>query len=111
MLTYELLLEALQAYLDEGWQVEIFPWVVRVGVSGLLDNATIKYCLEFLETLRQCWQRIIADTAKESVKAFYSMHCVCCKALDIGPRSSGLRSTRIKAGASHAISGMTLVSL
>ena len=56
MRTYAPLLEALQAYLDEGWQVEIFPWVV--GVRGLLDDATIKCCLEFLEIPRQsrCWQ-------------------------------------------------------
>ena len=34
MRTYAPLLEALQVYLDEGWQVEILPWVV--GVRGLL---------------------------------------------------------------------------
>jgi hypothetical protein len=28
MCTYAPLLEVLQAYHDEGWQVEIFPWVV-----------------------------------------------------------------------------------
>ncbi len=44
---YAPFLEALQVYLIEGWQVEIFPWVV--GVRCLLDSATIKCCLEFLE--------------------------------------------------------------
>ena len=43
---YAQLLEALLAYHDEGWQVEIFAWVV--GVRGLLDSETIKCCLEFL---------------------------------------------------------------
>ena len=102
MRTYAPLLEALQAYLDEGWQVEIFPWVV--GVRGLLDDGTIKCCLEFLEIPRQRWQQIIADTAKESVKAFYSLHRVRCKALHIGPRSSGMQTTRNNAGASTASS-------
>ena len=59
--TYTQLLEALQAYLDEGWQVEIFPWVV--GIRGLLNSATIKSCLEFLTVPRQRWERIIEDVA------------------------------------------------
>jgi hypothetical protein len=50
--TYAPLLEALQAYLDEGWQVESFPWVI--GVRYLLDSAAIKCCLEFLEVHRKC---------------------------------------------------------
>ncbi len=36
MRTYAPHLEALQAYRDEGWQVEIFPWVI--GVRCLLDS-------------------------------------------------------------------------
>ena len=67
---YAPLLEALQAYLDEGWQVEIFPWVI--GVCGLLDSAAIKNCLAFLEKQRKCWRRIIEET-DESVKAFYCL--------------------------------------
>ncbi len=46
MRTYTPLLEALKVYLDEGWQVEIFPWVV--SIRGLLNSAAIKSCLEFL---------------------------------------------------------------
>ena len=97
MRTYTPLLEALQAYLDAGWHIEIFPWVV--GIRGLLNSATIKNCLEFLTVPRQRWERIIEDVAKESVKAFYSLHRVRCKALKLGPRSSGLRTTRNEAGA------------
>ena len=70
---YTPLLEALNVYLDEGWQAEIFPWVV--GIRGL-NSAMIKSCLEFLTVLRQRWERIIEDVAKESVKAFYSLHRV-----------------------------------
>ncbi len=83
--TYAPLLEALQAYLDDGWQVEIFPWVV--GVCGLVNRDAIKCCLEFLDMPRQSWQRITEDTAKESVQAFYVLHRVRCKALQIGPWS------------------------
>jgi hypothetical protein len=49
--TYAPLLEALQAYLDEGRQVEIFPWVV--GVRGPVDSVAIKCCLEFLDLPRK----------------------------------------------------------
>ena len=94
MRTYAPLLQALQTYLDEGWQVEILPWVV--GVRGLLDGDTIRCCLEFLEIPRQCWKRIIEDTAKDSEKAFYSLHPVRCKAPHMGP--CGLRTTRNIAG-------------
>jgi len=57
--TYAPLLEALQAYLDEGWQVESFPWVI--GVRYLLDSAAIKCCLEFLEIQRKCGRQIIEE--------------------------------------------------
>ncbi len=36
MRTYAPLLEALQAYCNEGWQDEILPWVIRV--RGRLDS-------------------------------------------------------------------------
>ena len=58
-----------------------FPWVV--GIRGLLNSL----------------KRIIEDVAKESVKAIYSQHRVRCKALKLGPRSSGLHTTRNVAGA------------
>jgi hypothetical protein len=90
MRTNATLLEALQVYLDEWWRVEILPWVV--GVSGLLDNDTIKSCLEVLEIQRQCWRGITEDTARESVKNFYSLHRVRCRAVTMGPQSSGLRA-------------------
>jgi hypothetical protein len=92
MRTYTPLLEALKVYLEEGWQVEIFPWVV--GIRGLLNSAAIKSCLEFLAVPRQRWERIIEDVAKESVKAFYSQHRVRCKALKLGPRSSVVHTRR-----------------
>ncbi len=62
----------MHVYLDEGWQVEIFPWVV--GILCLLNSAVIKSCLEFLAVQLQHWEQIIEDVAKESVKAFYSQH-------------------------------------
>ena len=94
--TYTPLLAALQAYPDDGWQVELFPWVV--GVRGLLDSAAIQCCLEFLELPRKCWRRIIEDTAKESVKAFYALHRVRCKALQLAPRPCRMRTAQNKAG-------------
>ncbi len=74
MRTYTALLEALKVYLDEGWQVEIFSWVV--GISSLLNSAEIKSCLEFLAVLWRSWELIIDNVAKESVKAIYSQHLV-----------------------------------
>jgi hypothetical protein len=76
MRTHAPLLEALQAYREEGWQVEIFPWVI--GVRGLLDRESIKCCLEFLELPLQSWRKIIEDAAKASVTAFYCLHRVRC---------------------------------
>ncbi len=32
--------EALKVYLDEGWQVEIFPWVVGIRVQRRVAPAT-----------------------------------------------------------------------
>ena len=104
MRTYAPLLEALQAYLNEGWQVEIFPWVV--GIRGLLDSAAIQCCLEFLEIPRKCWLLIIEDTAKESVKAFYVLHRVRCKALQTGPWSGRMRTTHNKVGVLNVRSGV-----
>ena len=102
--TYAPLLEALQAYIDDGWQVEIFPWVV--GVRGLVNQDAIQCCLEFLDMPRKSWRRIIEDTAKESVKAFYVLHRVRCKALQIGPWSGRMRSKQAKAGVLNTRSGV-----
>ena len=64
----------MQAYLDEGWRVEILPWVV--GILGLqaLDSDTILSCPDFLEIPRHHWRRITGESAKdsESVKALCS---------------------------------------
>ncbi len=94
--TYAPLQEALQAYLDDGWQVEIFPWVV--GVHGLVNRDAIQCCLELFDMPRKSWRRIIEDTAKESVKALYVLHRVRCKALQIGPWSGRMRTKQAKAG-------------
>ena len=102
--TYAPLLEALQAYLDDGWQVEIFPWVV--GVRGLVNQDAIQCCLEFLDMPRKSWRRIIEDTAKESVKAFYVLHRVRCKALQLGPRSGRMQAKQNNAGVSNTRSGV-----
>jgi hypothetical protein len=102
--TYAPLLEALQAYLDEGWQVEIFPWVV--GVCGLVDSVAIKCCLEFLDMPLKSWRRIIEDTGKESVKPFYVLPRVRCKALKIGPWSGRMRTKRNKAGVLNTRTGV-----
>ncbi len=39
MRTYTPLLAEMQVYIVEGWQVEIFPWVV--GVCGLRCNQVL----------------------------------------------------------------------
>ncbi len=57
MRTYVPLLEALQAYLDQGWQAEILLWVV--SVCGLLDSETIRivwtYVLSFKAFKSTSW--------------------------------------------------------
>jgi hypothetical protein len=70
--TYGPLVEALRAYVADGWQVKILPWVV--GVRGMIDAKSGSEVLNFLEVPRARHPRIIEDVTTESVKALYSLH-------------------------------------
>ena len=91
MRTYAPLLDALRSYSAEGWQIEILPWVV--GIRGLLVKASILKVLDFLSVPRKSWDSIVEGAAIASVKAFYSLHQVRCKALHPSNPAKGLRST------------------
>jgi hypothetical protein len=104
---YTPILEAPQTYLEGGCQVKS---MVTVGIRGLLDSGPIKRCLEFLSVPRRRWERIIEDVAKESVKAFFSLHRVsrCYIALQLCPLSSGVRTTQNVAGTASAGQGQLM---
>ena len=70
--TYGPLVEALRAYVADGWQVKILPWVV--GVRGMINAKSGSEVLNFLEVPRARHPRIIEDVTTESVKALYSLH-------------------------------------
>ena len=70
-------LEALQVFLDEGWQAEIFPWVVII--RGLLDSVAINCCLVLPGIPWKCWRRIIEETAKKSIKPSMSYTAYAAK--------------------------------
>ena len=60
------------AYVAEGWQVQILPFVV--GVLGMLDAKSVSEVLNFLQVRRDQRTRFVEDGTTESVKAFYSLH-------------------------------------
>jgi len=86
--TYAPLLDALRKYEADGWQIEILPWVV--GVRGLLMKAPTQHVLDFLAVPGKSWDGIIEGAAIASVKAFYLLHQVRCKALHHGNQATGL---------------------
>jgi hypothetical protein len=87
--TYAPLLDALRAYVAEGWTIEILPWVV--GVRGLLVKASTWHVLDFLSVPRKSWDSVIEGAAIASVKAFYFLHQVRCKALHPSNPAKGQR--------------------
>ncbi len=90
MRTYAPLLDALRSYAAEGWQIEILPWVV--GVSGLLVKASTRKVQDFLSIPRKNWDNFVKGAAIASVKAFYFLHQVLCKALHPGNPAKGRHS-------------------
>ncbi len=87
-------------YLEEGWHVDILPWVV--GVSGLLDSTSTTKVLDFLSLQQQSWDKITEDVAMESVEAFFSgsLHQVRCLALYLGRQESNMRTSESTSGRS-----------
>jgi hypothetical protein len=99
MRTYTTLLEALQAYRHEGWQTEIMPWgqsASRQWDDQLLSGTPRIAAAVLVVDQRGCG----GIAAKQSVKAFYSLHRVRCTAFKSSPWSSGLQTTRANTSAS-----------
>ncbi len=63
---------ALKPYLDDGWQVQILPWVV--GVRGLFITSTATPVFKFLSIPSDCRTELLEETNLESVKALYLLH-------------------------------------
>jgi hypothetical protein len=66
------LLTALTQYLDDGWQVQILPWVV--GVHGLFITSSATPVFKFLSIPSDCSTELLEETTLESVKALYFLH-------------------------------------
>ena len=62
----------LRAYVADGWQVKILPWVV--GVRGMINAKLVSEVLNFLKVPPARHTRTIEDVTTESVKALYSLH-------------------------------------
>ena len=94
--TYGPLLEALRAYVADGWQVKILPWVV--GVRGMINAKSGSEVLNFLEVPRARHPRIIEDVTTESVKALYSLHQIRYQAFRLNMHKAGNRQDYKQAG-------------
>ena len=88
--SYGPLLEALRSYLENGWQVQILPWVV--GVRGKVDAKSVRDILNFLRVSRKHRAKIVEDVAIESVKALYSLHQIRYQALNLHMSRARIRS-------------------
>jgi len=69
---YSVLVEALGFYIDQGWLVQVFPWVV--GIRGLIDPRLINALLQFLNIPKKHWRGAVEKSVLASVRAFYSLH-------------------------------------
>ena len=70
--TYAPLLTALKPYLDDGWQVQILPWVV--GVRGLFITSSATPVFKFLSIPSDSRTELPEETTLESVNALYLLH-------------------------------------
>ena len=72
--SYSCLEEALSAYIDQGWVVHVFPWVV--GIRGMMDPLHVESLLKFLSIPRKHWPGVLERTVIASVRAFHFLHRV-----------------------------------
>ena len=73
---YQPLLQALQEYTDNGWQIAIFPWVVGVRGLILVIKSHVKEVLGLLEIPSTAWKHIIEASVRTSVEGFAFLHQV-----------------------------------
>jgi hypothetical protein len=73
-LRYAVIGKSLCHYVQSGWQVKIFPWVV--GIRGLVEEGGIHSALEYLGIPRTEWSTAVSCTVVASVESFAFMHRV-----------------------------------
>ena len=71
---YSPLIYALDYYINQGWTIHVFPFVV--GIRGLIHIPHIHALLKFLDAPRKYWATTVESTVLASVKAFYFLHRV-----------------------------------
>ena len=69
---YSVLVEALGYYTDQGWLVDVFPWVV--GNRGMIDPRPIGGLLQFLNMPKKLWTIAVEKSVLASIRAFYFLH-------------------------------------
>ena len=73
-LKYQLIVDALEPLEDEGWKVEVLPWVS--GVRGVLDVKGICQAAKFLEIPQTHHPALLQKTALASVESLVFLHRV-----------------------------------
>ncbi len=86
---YAPLLLALCHYIDEGWTVKVFLWVI--GIRGLIDPPLIIPLLTFLDIPSKHRKAAIELTVLVSGKALYFMHQVRFGGINSKKRSAESR--------------------
>ena len=71
---YSPLVEALAFYVEQGWVVCVFPWVV--GIRGMISPSQIGALLEFLDIPTKQWGKAVEQSVLSSVGAMHFMHQV-----------------------------------
>ena len=72
MTKYDPLQWALKSHTDDGWKIEIVPWIV--GIRGFVHQVGIQNAMRFLEIPTSEWNSIEKCTSKASVESLAFMH-------------------------------------
>jgi len=71
---YQAIVDALYTLINEGWRIEVLPWVV--GVRGVLDTTGINKAAGFLDISQRHLPALLRKTALASVTSLVFLHCV-----------------------------------
>jgi len=71
---YQVIVDALNTLINEGWRIEVLPWVV--GVRGVLDTTGINKAAGFLDIPHRHLPALLRKTALASVTSLVFLHCV-----------------------------------
>jgi hypothetical protein len=87
---YAPLLTALSSYTENGWTVQVLPWVV--GARGLIQTCNMRNALEFLEVPHGKRQSVIDSTVQASIGALAFMNSMRFAARTTGISPTSLNS-------------------